>query len=80
MPTVVAKSKPVSKTFQIKNTGIKGVTIDWRIFDMMPKVQSAAIAIEGANNLEKEENDYFNIDIIKNMAFDKAENPYKFEF
>lgn len=33
IPTVVAKSKSVSKTFQIKNTGIKGVQIDWRIFD-----------------------------------------------
>ena len=29
IPTVVAKSKPVTKTFNIKNTGIKSVQIDW---------------------------------------------------
>ena len=29
IPTVVAKSKAVSKTFNIKNTGIKSVQIDW---------------------------------------------------
>lgn len=33
MPTVVSKTKKVTKTFQIKNTGIKGVQINWKIFD-----------------------------------------------
>lgn len=33
IPTVVAKSKPVTKSFNIKNTGIKSVQIDWQIFD-----------------------------------------------
>ena len=33
MPTVVAKTKNVVKTFNIKNTGIKSVQIDWKIFD-----------------------------------------------
>lgn len=33
MPTVVSKTKKVTKTFVIKNTGIRGVQIDWRIFD-----------------------------------------------
>ena len=33
IPTVVAKSKPVSKTFNIKNTGIKSVDISWLMFD-----------------------------------------------
>lgn len=33
IPTVVSKTKKVVKTFTVKNTGIKGVQIDWRIFD-----------------------------------------------
>jgi len=33
IPTVVAKTKAVTKTFAIKNTGIKSVQIDWKIFD-----------------------------------------------
>lgn len=33
MPTVVCKTKEVVKHFIIKNTGIKGVQIDWKIFD-----------------------------------------------
>lgn len=33
IPTVVANTKKISKTFIIKNTGIKGVQIDWKIFD-----------------------------------------------
>jgi hypothetical protein len=33
VPTVVAKTKKVNKTFVIKNTGIKSVEINWRIFD-----------------------------------------------
>lgn len=35
MPTVVSKTKKVTKTFQIKNTGIKGVQINWKIFDQL---------------------------------------------
>ena len=33
IPTVVAKTKAVVKQFVIKNTGIKSVLIDWKIFD-----------------------------------------------
>ena len=33
LPTVVAKTKAITKQFQVKNTGIKAVEIDWRMFD-----------------------------------------------
>jgi len=71
IPTVVAKSKPVSKTFNIKNTGIKSVQIDWQIFDQNEQSAQPAGGPDG---------DYFDLDVIKNFAFDKAENPFKFEF
>jgi hypothetical protein len=35
IPPIVAKSKPVQKTFVIKNTGIKSVQIEWKIFDQV---------------------------------------------
>lgn len=72
IPTVVAKSKPVTKTFMIKNTGIKSVDVLWQIFDQN-KQQEATLSVED------EEEDIFDIDIVKNFAFDKAENPFKFE-
>ena len=71
IPTVVAKSKPVSKTFMIKNTGIKSVDINWLMFDQKNDV--------AALKSEEEQGDIFDIDIVKNFAFDKAENPFKFE-
>ena len=33
MPTIVYKTKPVKKVFNVKNTGIKSVQIDWLTFD-----------------------------------------------
>ncbi len=33
MPTIVANSAPITKEFKIKNTGIRAVFIDWKIFD-----------------------------------------------
>ena len=33
MPTSVVKTKNVVKSFMIKNTGIKSVQLDWKIFD-----------------------------------------------
>jgi len=62
IPTVVAKSKPVTKTFNIKNTGIKSVQIDWQIFDQNEQSSQPAGGPDG---------DYFDLDIIKNFAFDK---------
>lgn len=33
IPTIVSKSPHVTKTFNIKNTGIKSVQVEWQIFD-----------------------------------------------
>ena len=33
IPTVVANSTPLTKTFKIKNTGIRALQVDWKIFD-----------------------------------------------
>jgi hypothetical protein len=42
IPTVVARTKQVSKTFELKNSGIKAVEVDWRIFDQLsPSLQNS---------------------------------------
>lgn len=74
IPTVVAKTKAVIKQFVIKNTGIKSVVINWKIFD---KVKASLPAVTATS---EEEEDIFELDIAKNLAFDKAENPFKFEY
>ena len=81
MPTVVANTAGVtkgsssarsgyvpaiSKTFKIKNTGIRSLQVDWRVFDQ--------------SDLDKVDNDLFNINIVKNQSFDKKRMPYKFQF
>ena len=66
IPTVVANSTPITKTFKIKNTGIRALQVDWKIFDQ--------------KDLQRAENDQFEIKIIKNQSFDKKRNPYKFNF
>jgi len=33
MPTVVANTSAISKSFKIKNTGIRSLQVDWKIFD-----------------------------------------------
>lgn len=33
MPTTVANTSAFSKVFKIKNTGIRSLAIDWKIFD-----------------------------------------------
>lgn len=55
----------------IKNTGIKSVDVNWQIFDQ--NREDPALANQSDNE------DIFDIDIVKNFAFDKAENPFKFE-
>ena len=68
MPTIVANSAaaagpgsqsgrkghvpPVNKTFKIKNTGIRSLQVDWRVFDQ--------------SDLDKVDNDVFSINVIKN--------------
>lgn len=34
MLTVIARSKPITKTFTVKNTGIKSLEIKWNIYDL----------------------------------------------
>ena len=47
VPTVVANSSAITKTFKIKNTGIRALQVDWKIYDK--------------KDLDKAENDQFNI-------------------
>lgn len=56
----------ISKTFKIKNTGIRSLQVDWRVFDQ--------------SDLDKVDNDVFKIGVIKNQSFDKKRYPYKFKF
>ena len=66
MPTVCSNTQPISKSFNVKNTGIRGVNIDWKIFDR--------------KDLESKESDLFTLDVSKNFSYDRVENPYKFNF
>ena len=78
MPTIVANSAvaakagakgkvpAISKTFKIKNTGIRSLQVDWRVFDQ--------------SDLDKVDNDVFSIGVVKNQSFDKKRLPYKFQF
>jgi len=81
MPTIVANSAAsgsgnqsgrkghvpaISKTFKIKNTGIRSLQVDWRVFDQL--------------DLDKVANDTFDIKVINNQSFDKKRLPYKFKF
>ena len=66
MPTIVTNSQPITKTFKIKNTGIRSVQVDWKIFD--------------TKDLVNQEQDLFNLSIAKNFSYDRKENPFKFNF
>lgn len=66
MPTIVANTNSIQKSFKIKNTGMKALDVNWKIFDQ--------------SDLEKQNSDYFDIGIIKNTSFDKAQTPFKFNF
>ena len=74
IPTVVAKTKVVQKVFQIKNTGINSVEVNWKIYDQTIARQSS---VAETTPLVPE---VFDLDIVKNLAFDKAESPYKFDY
>ncbi len=50
----------------MKNTGIRGIQVDWKIFD--------------SKDLEQTDNDIFETSIVRNFGFDSNENPYKFNF
>jgi hypothetical protein len=52
MPTTVANTSAFSKVFKIKNTGIRSLAIDWKIFD--------------SKDLNNQKENAFNIQIAKN--------------
>lgn len=66
MPTVVSNTASINKVFKIKNTGIRALDVDWRIFDQD----------DLANSVE----DAFKLSVVKNQSFDKKKYPFKFNF
>lgn len=65
-----ADNSPVAiKTFKVKNTGIKDVQLDWKIFDQLER-----------SKMNREGVDMFNIKIAENHSFDKEESPFKLDF
>jgi len=64
IPTVVSNSAAISKTFKIKNTGIRALQVDWKTFDQ--------------KDLDKADQDSFSICVAKNTSFDKRKFPFKF--
>jgi len=66
LPTLVSNTQPQSRVFKIKNTGIRALDVDWRIFDL--------------DDLANSENDAFQLKIVKNGSFDKKKFPFKFSF
>jgi len=66
MPTIVTNTQPIMKQFKIKNTGIRSVQVDWKIFDK--------------KDLVKQDQDLFNLSIGKNFSYDRKDNPFKFNF
>lgn len=66
MPTIVSNSNAISKTFKIKNTGIRTLQVDWQIFDKA--------------DMDKVENDAFKLSIIRNQSYDKKRVPFRFDW
>ena len=66
MPCIVANSQSISKTFKLKNTGIRAIQIDWKIYDK--------------RDLEAADQDIFETSVVRNNGFDANENPFKFNF
>ena len=66
MPTVIANTFQIHKSFKIKNTGIRSLQVNWKIFDQ--------------KDLDSVEMDAFKLSIIKNASYDKALFPFKFNF
>ena len=66
IPCIVTNSAPITKQFKLKNTGIRGIQVDWKIYDQ--------------KDLEHGDQDTFETSIVRNNGFDSKENPYKFNF
>ena len=56
----------ITKSLKIKNTGIRAVDLNWKIFDR--------------EEIEKSQNDMFNISVASNFGLDSLESPFKFNF
>lgn len=66
MPCLVANSQSITKQFKLKNTGIRAIQVDWKVYDK--------------KDLESVEQDLFDLKVAKNNGFDAYESPYKFSF
>lgn len=66
IPTTVAHSSTVERTFKIRNTGIRTLQVNWKIYDQ--------------KDLASVEQDAFSINVARNTSFDKKKFPYKFAF
>ena len=66
LPSQVVNTGPISKSLKIRNTGIRSIDLNWKIFDR--------------EDIEKSENNIFNIGVAQNIGLDALETPYKFNF
>jgi hypothetical protein len=57
---------PINKSLKIRNTGIRSIDLNWKIFDR--------------GDIEKSENNIFNVEVAQNLGLDALETPYKFNF
>ena len=57
---------PITKSLKIRNTGIRSIDLNWKIFDR--------------EDIEKSENNIFNIGVAQNLGLEALETPYKFNF
>jgi hypothetical protein len=56
MPCIVTNSAPISKQFKLKNTGIRALQVDWKIYD--------------SKDLEHADSDVFETSVVPNNGFD----------
>jgi hypothetical protein len=66
MPSIVTNSAPITKQFKLRNTGIRSIQVDWKIYDQ--------------KDIEHGGQDIFETGVVRNNGFDSKENPYKFSF
>ena len=66
MPAIVVNSQSIQKQFKLRNTGIRAIQVDWRIYDR--------------KDLEQGGKDIFDLSVTKNQGFDSHECPFKFNF
>jgi hypothetical protein len=57
---------PITKSLKIRNTGIRSIDLNWKIFDR--------------GDIEKSENNLVTVGVAQNHGLDALETPYKFNF